>query len=187
MASERAAHLFPTAGDAYRFCQQHGLEISMANEQLWDIAEALHNASQPPSSDEATESLTPDRVVTWAKDIEDRHGTERQAGNVEELIADAVLEAWEWLRVNERPKVDDSAVLLKAECEVLALYSDSDDCICCVGPHRHGTGVDWEMTYGPYTGESGRIATDLYNLMNRFFHEMPQNKRINVIFTENKD
>lgn len=50
MASDRARELFPTAGDAYRYCQKHGLEISMVNDQLWDIAEALYNASQSSSS-----------------------------------------------------------------------------------------------------------------------------------------
>lgn len=44
MATERTSQLFPTAGDAYRHCQKHGLEISMSNDKLWDIAEALYDA-----------------------------------------------------------------------------------------------------------------------------------------------
>lgn len=150
MATERAAKLFPTAGVAHRYCQSHGLDISMVNDQLWDIAEALYDATHKGASkeldehvrliddlsssflsmageegrklsvadqemlkkaDEAitrsvvsgeTSGFTPESIVEWAQDIEDRHGLENQAGNVEELLADAILEAWEWIRVNKR-------------------------------------------------------------------------------------
>lgn len=55
MVSERTSQLFPTAGDAHRYCQKHGLEISMVDDNLWFIAEALYNAEH---SQEENEPIT---------------------------------------------------------------------------------------------------------------------------------
>jgi hypothetical protein len=37
---------FRTCGDAHRFCKQFGLDVSIANDQLFDIADALKLASE---------------------------------------------------------------------------------------------------------------------------------------------
>lgn len=66
MATERQAKLFPTAGVAYRFCKSHGLEISMANDNLWPIAEALYNAEYGvhPDDDVVVDGDFPD-IKEW--------------------------------------------------------------------------------------------------------------------------
>lgn len=52
MATDRQNQLFPTAGDAHRYCKKHGLDISMVDDNLWSIAEALYNAENKQVPDD---------------------------------------------------------------------------------------------------------------------------------------
>lgn len=185
MATDRAAKLFPTAGDAYRYCKKHGLEISMANDQLWDIAEALYDASQSSASEDLAESVRlVDDLTSSFVGLAAKQGWDLSPSDQAMLKkADALVSR---LVCNEKISAEDASVLMQAEGTVSASYSDTDDCICCEGNHRYGTGVDWEITYGPRPREAVKGA-DLYDQIHRLVREMAHEQRVKVVLSVPKD
>lgn len=97
MVTKHADQLFPTAGDAYRYCQKHGLEISMANDKLWDIAEALYDAEhKTPESDTDIPYDDVQAMLMHLAEAVHRMATDRRAMPAEEvkLIVEDCMEGY---------------------------------------------------------------------------------------------